>query len=150
MLSNEDRQVLLFNTLTAAQRQSLAPLRHYFGQKDVIASDPPDHNRMRALIAGAFTPKLVSSLEPRIRSLAADMLAQAGKSKRFDLVAEVAHPLPVILLAEILGSAQEDRHLFKRWAAEVLAFQGTGTHLVRRRDDFTIEPPWKCSRLWPA
>ena len=49
-LSNENRQGLLFAGLTDDERQSLCPLRHYFAQKDVIGSDPPDHTRMRALV----------------------------------------------------------------------------------------------------
>jgi cytochrome P450 len=125
-LSNENRQALLFNGLPEKERGDLAQLRHYFAQKDVIGSDPPDHTRMRALVQKAFTPKVVASLEPRVRTLASDMIGQAMKSRPFDFVHEVAHPLPVILIAEILGAPPQDRHLFKRWAAEILAFQGTG------------------------
>ncbi len=69
-LSNENRQGLLFGALTDQQREELAPLRHYFAQKDVIGSDPPDHTRMRSLVHQAFTPRTIASLEPRIRALA--------------------------------------------------------------------------------
>src|SRR5208337_622398 len=74
-LSNENRQGLLFNGLTEAERQILSPLRHYFAEKDVIGSDPPDHTRMRALVQKAFTPKTVATLAPRITSLTEAMLA---------------------------------------------------------------------------
>lgn len=125
-LSNENRQALLFSGLTEAERQELAPLRHYFAQKDVIGSDPPDHTRMRALVQQAFTPRTIASLEPRIRGLARDMLGAAVAAGEFDFVHEVAHPLPVVLIAEMLGAPTADRHLFKRWSADILAFQGTG------------------------
>jgi cytochrome P450 len=125
-LSNENRQALLFNHLGGEERAKLAPLRHYFAQKDVIGSDPPDHTRLRALVQKAFTPKTVASLGPRIRALAADMLGRAVRAGRFDFVAEVAHPLPVILIAEMLGAPVADRPLFKRWSADILGFQGTG------------------------
>jgi cytochrome P450 len=125
-LSNEKRQELLFSDLTEGERQSLSPLRHYFAQKDVIGSDPPDHTRMRALVQKAFTPKTVASLEGRIRDLTLGMLEEGRKAGRFDFVHELAHPLPVILIAELLGTPVKDRALFKRWSAEVLAFQGTG------------------------
>jgi cytochrome P450 len=125
-LSNENRQGLLFAGLTDDERQSLCPLRHYFAQKDVIGSDPPDHTRMRALVQKAFTPKTVAGLEPRIRELAETMIGAAVKSGRFDFVGEVAHPLPVVLIAEMLGAPVEDRHLFKKWSADILGFQGTG------------------------
>lgn len=125
-LSNENRQGLLFAGLTDDERQSLCPLRHYFAQKDVIGSDPPDHTRMRALVQKAFTPKTVSALEPRIRELAETMIGQAAKSGRFDFIQELAHPLPVMLIAEMLGADVADRHHFKRWSSDILGFQGTG------------------------
>lgn len=126
-LSNENRQALLFNGLSEAERAELASLRHYFAQKDVIGSDPPDHTRMRALVQQAFTPRTVAQLEPRIRTLAGelfDVALQAGGV--FDLVDAIAHPLPVVLIAELLGAPVADRHLFKRWSAEILGFQGSG------------------------
>ena len=125
-LSNENRQALLFNDLTAQEKEFLAPLRHYFSQKDVIGSDPPDHTRMRALVTKAFTPRTIAALESRIQTLTRDMLREANKAGRFDFVNEIAHPLPVILIAELLGAPVEDRPLFKRWSAEVLGFQGSG------------------------
>ncbi len=126
-LSNENRQALLFSELTESERQDLARLQHYFAQKDVIGSDPPDHTRMRGLVQKAFTPKVIASLEPRIRSLAQDLLEQAMRSgPSFDFVAQIAHPMPVILIAELLGAPAQDRPLFKRWSADILGFQGTG------------------------
>ena len=126
-LSNENRQALLFNKMEEQEREALARLRYYYAQKDVIGSDPPDHTRMRALVTKAFTPKTVASLESRIRGLALDMMREASAKGRFDFIQEIAHPLPVILIAELLGAPPRDRHLFKRWSAEILAFQGTGT-----------------------
>lgn len=125
-LSNENRQALLFAGLTDDERQSLCPLRHYFAQKDVIGSDPPDHTRMRALVQKAFSPRTIAALEPRIRELAENLVGGAVRAGRFDFIAEVAHPLPVVLIAEMLGAPVEDRHLFKRWSADILGFQGTG------------------------
>lgn len=125
-LSNENRQALLFSGLTDDERKQLSPLRHYFSQKDVIGSDPPDHTRMRALVQKAFTPKMVASLEPRIRELAETLINGAKQKPHFDFIGEIAHPLPVILIAEMLGAPPRDRHLFKRWSSDILAFQGTG------------------------
>jgi len=126
-LSNENRQALLFNKMEEQEREALARLRYYYAQKDVIGSDPPDHTRMRALVTKAFTPKTVASLESRIRGLALDMMREASAKGRFDFIDAIAHPLPVILIAELLGAPPRDRPLFKRWSAEILAFQGTGT-----------------------
>jgi cytochrome P450 len=126
-LSNENRQAILFDSLAPEEQLPLAPMRHYYAQKDVIGSDPPDHTRMRGLVQKAFTPRMVASLEPRIRVLVGDLLDEALQfGAPFDFVEQLSHPLPVILLAELLGAPVHDRPLFKRWAAEILAFQGTG------------------------
>lgn len=126
-LSNENRQGLLFANMSADELDDLSDLRHYFAQKDVIGSDPPDHTRMRSLVQKAFTPRTVTTLEPRVTELATALIGSAlSASPTFDFIEDVAHPLPVILIAELLGAAPEDRHLFKRWSAEILAFQGTG------------------------
>ncbi len=125
-LSNVNRQELLFSELSATEQNALAQLRHYFAQLDVIGSDPPDHTRMRALVQKAFLPGTVASMESRIRKLAHELLDDAAAGGRFDLVAEVAHPLPVILIAEMLGAPPSDRDYFKRWSSEILGFQGTG------------------------
>jgi hypothetical protein len=58
--------------------------------------------------------------------MAENMIGAAVKTGRFDFVHEVAHPLPVMLIAEMLGAPVEDRHLFKTWSSDILAFQGTG------------------------
>jgi cytochrome P450 len=126
-LSNENRQALLFEGMPSEQKEQLSKLRHYFAQKDVIGSDPPDHTRMRSLVQKAFTPKMTASLRPRAQALAHDLVGAALQQKSFDFVEAVAHPLPIILIAEMLGAPPEDRHLFKRWSADILGFQGSGT-----------------------
>ncbi len=125
-LSNENRQGLLFEHLPAKQQEDLSRLRHYFAQKDVIGSDPPDHTRMRSLVQKAFTPKMIASLKPRIEALADELVGAAVTKGEFDFVDDVAHPLPVILIAEMMGAPPQDRDLFKRWSADILGFQGSG------------------------
>jgi len=127
-LSNERRQETLFAGLRTSQRDQLARLRHYFAEKDVIGSDPPDHNRIRRLVARAFTPRTIAGLRPRITEVAAELLTEAlGPGQLFDFVAAISHPLPVIVIAEVLGAPVADRPLFKKWSADILGFQGTGT-----------------------
>lgn len=125
-LSNENRQALLFDDLRSTQREDLRTLRHYFAQKDVIGSDPPDHTRMRGLVQKAFTPRMIAALEPRIAELAEALIAEAADKTEFDFVQDVAHPVPVVLIAELLGAPPADRPLFKKWSADILAFQGSG------------------------
>ena len=78
--------------------------------------DPPDHKRLRALVNKAFTPKAVNALEPHIRSLLGDLLDDIEDPAGFDLMQTVAQPLPVIVIAEMLGVPPEDRAQFKVWS----------------------------------
>ena len=78
--------------------------------------DPPDHKRLRALVNKAFTQKAVNALEPHIRSLLGSLLDDIDDPAGFDLMEAVARPLPVIVIAEMLGVSPEDRNQFKIWS----------------------------------
>ena len=78
--------------------------------------DPPDHKRLRALVNKAFTPKAVNALEPHIRKLLGALLDEIEDPAGFDLMQTVAQPLPVIVIAEMLGVPPEDRAQFKVWS----------------------------------
>ncbi|MEV6495560.1 cytochrome P450, partial [Actinoplanes sp. NPDC051633] len=78
--------------------------------------DPPELTRLRKLISGAFSPKAVARLEPRIAALTHELLDQAGPD-RIELVADLAYPLPSIVTCDIFGLPREDRSLFREWIA---------------------------------
>ena len=84
----------------------------------MLLLDPPDHTRLRALVNKAFTPRAVNALEPRIRSSLVSLLDAIDDSAAFDLMKAVAQPLPVIVIAEMLGVPPEDRGRFKVWSAQ--------------------------------
>ena len=77
--------------------------------------DPPDHTRLRALVNKAFTRRAVNALEPHIRGLM-NALLDAVDPAGFDLMEAVAIPLPVIVIAEMLGVPPEDRDRFRTWS----------------------------------
>ncbi|HET9733538.1 MAG TPA: cytochrome P450 [Acidimicrobiales bacterium] len=85
----------------------------------LIATDPPDHTRLRRLLSRAFTPRAIAELEPHLRQvcgeLVDDLLANAERGHG-DLVAQLAFPFPVIVIAELLGIPPERRDDFKRWS----------------------------------
>ncbi|MEX2541636.1 MAG: cytochrome P450 [Trueperaceae bacterium] len=82
----------------------------------MLFRNPPDHTRLRSLVNRAFTPKMVSALEPRIREIAAQLVDAAEDDGGMDLIGDYAFPLPVIVIAEMLGIPSEDRDLFKEWS----------------------------------
>jgi cytochrome P450 len=78
--------------------------------------DPPELTKLRKLISGAFAPKAVARLEPRIAALTHELLDQVGPD-RMELVADLAYPLPSIVTCDIFGIPREDRNLFREWIA---------------------------------
>ena len=99
-------------TLNRRQRKSL-PADEDF---TMLFLDPPDHKRLRALVNKAFTPKSVNALETHIRSLLRGLLDDIDDPAGFDLMQAIAQPLPVIVIAEMLGVPPEDRARFKVWS----------------------------------
>ncbi|MXW27082.1 MAG: cytochrome P450 [Dehalococcoidia bacterium] len=94
----------------------------------LLNSDPPEHTRLRSLVAEAFTPRTVERLAPRIREIAEELLEAVPPDGRFDLVETFSHPLPVIVIAEILGVPSSDRAKFKQWSDEaIIAIETRGT-----------------------
>ncbi len=79
--------------------------------------DPPEHTRLRSLVNKAFTRPAIAALEPRIRAIMQGLLDDvADPAAGFDLMTAVAAPLPVIVIAEMLGVAPEDRARFRVWS----------------------------------
>lgn len=78
-------------------------------------TDPPRHTKLRALVSKGFTPRSVANLEPRIRELSRELLDRVIDRGEMDLAADFATPLPIMVIAEMLGIPPEDRHRFGRW-----------------------------------
>jgi len=85
-----------------------------------IFFDPPRHTRLRALIAKAFTPRSVANLEPRIRELSRTLLDRVAARGEMDLAADYAVPLPMLVIAHMLGMPAADHPRYKRWSDEIL------------------------------
>jgi pimeloyl-[acyl-carrier protein] synthase len=90
--------------------------------KSMLVSDPPDHTRLRALVQKAFTPRIIESLRPRIIAIVGELLDRmVEKGGTVDLIADLAYPLPVVVIAELLGVPAEDRLKFQEWSGVMAA-----------------------------
>lgn len=96
-----------------------------------LATDPPEHTRMRGLVSRGFTPRRVRGLEPRIREIAVGHLDPLVGAGRFDAVTEFAGRLPMDVISEMLGVPEADRDALRRWA----------DLLVHRDEGVTDVPP---------
>ena len=88
----------------------------YIPQVSMLDLDPPEHTKIRGLVSHGFTPRSVAALEPRIRETVEGLLGNVEGKDQFDLIAELAFPLPVIVIAEMLGVPAEDREQFNEWS----------------------------------
>jgi cytochrome P450 len=82
----------------------------------IISTDPPRHRQLRALVTQAFTPRAVEALAPRIHSIVNEYLDRVQAAGCMDVIHDLATPLPVIVIAEMLGIPSADRARFKVWS----------------------------------
>ena len=108
---------------------SVFPTPPGFAPEDVprsmLVMDPPEHTRLRGLVSLAFTPRRIRQLAPRIEAIAHELLAAALARREVDLVEALTYPLPVVVIAELIGVPVEDRARFKAWSDAIVAPLGT-------------------------
>jgi len=88
----------------------------------MLGADPPEHTRLRRLTSKAFTARRVEEMRPHIQQVVDDLLA--GTRDEIDIIKDLAYPLPVIVIAEMLGVPPEDRDTFKAWSNDIAAALG--------------------------
>ena len=108
------------------------------GKRSMVSADPPDHTRLRHLVNRGFTPRRIAALEPRIREIARDCLAALGDRNEIDLMRDFAVPLPVIVIAELLGVPIDRRGDFKRWSDAVVQGVSPGNAVTRSRESTAV------------
>lgn len=84
--------------------------------RNMLQTDPPQHTRLRRLVAGHFTPGRITALRPRIEAIATDVLAELPHHGTVDLVSVYALPLPVTVICDLLGIPASDRAAFHAWS----------------------------------
>jgi cytochrome P450 len=90
-------------------------------KSNLLFRDPPDHTRLRGLVTQAFSPRTVERLRPRIAAIADQLLSAVQAKGEADLIRDYAFPLPIIVIAELLGVPPEDRDQFKAWSTDLTA-----------------------------
>lgn len=91
----------------------------------MLTTDPPEHTRLRGIVAKAFTPRMIGQLEPRVRELTVELLDEATQEPEFDLMEKLAGPLPISVIAVMLGIPVADREQFKRWSYDIVSLIGS-------------------------
>ena len=87
-----------------------------------LSLDPPDHTRLRRLVSQAFAPRVIARLAPRIREICGELLTAAGPdgaAGQIEVVSQLAYPLPVRIICELLGVPPADHARFAGWSASL-------------------------------
>ena len=112
------------------------PARHHLDEvarietRQLISLDPPDHTRLRGLVSGGFTARAAARLEPWIADLADRLVTDARRQGRIDAVTHLADPVPVNVIAELVGIPEPDRPRFRTWSAAIVSASPDGPAAV--------------------
>ncbi|MEW2297028.1 cytochrome P450 [Streptomyces sp. NPDC006743] len=116
---------------------------HVLNDHGMLDLEPPDHTRIRRLVSKAFTPRTVERLKPYVHRLANELVAALVARGGGDLLADVAEPLPVAVIAEMLGIPEQDRDRLRPWSADICGMyelnppQETAAKAVRASVEFS-------------
>ncbi len=121
----------------------VVPAAQLFRAGNLLQTDPPRHHQLRRLVGAAFSPKVVTGLAPRIAEVTHELLDATGGAVEFDLISALAYPLPVTVIAELLGLPTSDRELFGIWADKLLTALDVADpndpELARKIDEATAD-----------
>jgi cytochrome P450 RapN len=102
----------------------------------ILSMDPPEHTRMRKLVAKAFTARHVERLRPRVQNVIDDLLDDMiAKGSPADLAESLSWPLPIVVICELLGIPVEDRGKFRAWTDIILAVDGVDLPAIEAAQD---------------
>ena len=97
---------------------------NYLHADSILDSEPPKHTRLRSLVMKAFNPKRIEGLRPDVERITKRLLDRIqenlGGTGQFDLIADFAEPLPVMVIAELLGFPESDEHLLRPWSQAIV------------------------------
>jgi cytochrome P450 len=91
----------------------------------MLSSDPPTQTRLRRLVSRDFTPRRIRELEPRIREIAKNLIDAVERKGEFDVMADLANPLPVMVISDLLGVPPAEYQQFKSWSDKIVEADNT-------------------------
>jgi cytochrome P450 len=100
---------------TYSSEYAMSPTREQEEGRSIISMDPPRHQQLRSLLTQAMSARTIAQMEPRIQQIADELLTRMAAKAEVDFMADLANPLPVMVIAELLGLPREDWPLFKQW-----------------------------------
>src|SRR5687767_1971822 len=116
-----------FERLPKAEQRVAEPVYNSFS-KTMFYSDPPYHTRLRGLVNNAFTPNAVEQMRPHVQRIVDSLLDAVQTRGEMDAIRDLAHPLPILVISQMLGLPAEERGRFKQWSDDLFAILGSVPH----------------------
>jgi pimeloyl-[acyl-carrier protein] synthase len=116
-----------FERLPEAEQTVAEPVYQTFS-KTMFYSDPPYHTRLRGLVNNAFTPHAVEQMRPHVQRMVDSLLDAVQARGEMDAIHDLAHPLPILVISQMLGLPAEERGRFKQWSDDLFAILGSVPH----------------------
>jgi pimeloyl-[acyl-carrier protein] synthase len=116
-----------FERLPEAEQRIAEPVYNTFS-KTMFYADPPYHTRLRGLVNNAFTPHAVEQMRPHVQRIVNSLLDAIQTKGERDAIHDLAHPLPILVIAQMLGLPAEERGRFKQWSDDLFAILGSVPH----------------------
>jgi cytochrome P450 len=115
------------NALTSEQLAQMPPIPEVMKplSRNMLDTDPPDHERLRGLVSKAFTPRLVAQMRGHVQAIADTLLDAVQDKGEMDLLDDYAFPLPITVIAELLGVPAEDQNRFREWSDAAVSGNAT-------------------------
>ena len=120
---SSDRMSAYSGRIPEPMQEKMAPIMRIFSNT-MLLSDPPNHTRLRSLANKAFTPRVVENMRSHIQDIVDQSLDGVERAGRMDVIKDLAYPLPVRVICEMLGVAPEDQDRFKKWTDDLAVFLG--------------------------
>jgi cytochrome P450 len=121
------------NAVTPEQLAQIPPIPEVMKplSRNMLDTDPPDHERLRALVSKAFSPRLIELMRPRVQAIADSLLDAVEDKGEMDLIDDYAFPLPITVIAELLGVPVEDRNKFREWSDAAVSGDATQEYVEK-------------------
>ena len=100
----------------------------------ILDMEPPDHTRVRSLVSKAFTPRFVEGLRPRVQAIVDDLIDGIAGAGEVDLLPTFAEPLPVTVIAEMLGVPPADQYLLRPWSGDIVKMYELNPSISSQQD----------------
>ncbi|MCP1133646.1 cytochrome P450 [Paenibacillus polysaccharolyticus] len=118
-----------FKLFSSIRKRSVSPIPPVITRVDINSTDPPIQRDIRKLVSSAFTPRSLKEWEPRIRSVAKELIVNMKQMNKPDIIRDLAVPLPVTVISDLLGTPRQDLHYIKDWS-DILFFPNSEGNIM--------------------